>query len=244
MNSNITIVSAFLSNMNDRLDYKTEQYINNGKELLKSKIHKIIFIDEIIFDIFKEYSNDYTYLIPIKKTDIYLYEYVDLLNNFELNTTSKSKDTIDYMFMMCSKTEWIKKAINLNIFNSINFIWVDFGIKHIFNCENELFQKQIELMNNKIYNKLRVGSIWNINDIHNIDIYKNIMWYFAGGVFGGDINSLLIFAEKNKNMCVKIISEKNTIMWEVNVWYLIYKENPELFDCYYCDHNSSLINNY
>ena len=70
------------------------------------------------------------------------------------------------------------------------------------------------------------------------------MWCFAGSVFGGDIKSLLIFSEKTKEMCIKIIQKKNTIMWEVNIWYLVYKELPDLFDYYSCDHNSSLIDNY
>lgn len=244
MSSNVTIVSAFLSNMNERLDYKTEQYINNGKEILKAKINKIVFIDEHIYNSFKEYANDTTYLIPIKKEDIYLYEYINVLDNFELNTKTPEKDTINYMFMMCSKTEWIRKAIQLNIFNSTNFIWVDFGIKHIFKEDGSSFITILESMNNKIYNKLRIGSIWSLNSNYNRNIYKDILWYFAGGVFGGDIPSLLPFCEKNKNMCIKIIKEQKTIMWEVNVWYLIYKENSELFDCYNCDHNYSLLANY
>ena len=33
-------------------------------------------------------------------------------------------------------------------------------------------------------------------------------------------------------------------MWEVNIWYLVYKENKELFDNYYCNHNNTIIDNY
>ena len=239
-----TIVSAFISNVNSRKDRTIEKYIEYGKVLLQTKIQKIIFIDELLFDEIKNYSNELTYLIPIKKESIYLYKYKDLLTNFNLNSTSPEKDSLEYMFTMCSKTEWIKKAIELNYFNTQNFIWLDFGIKHIFNCDDNEFITKIENINNKIYKKIRIGSIWNPDIQYYGDIYKDIRWYFAGGVFGGDINSLLLFLEKTKEMCIKIIQEKNTIMWEVNIWYLIYKEMPELFDCYNCDHNSSLIDNY
>ena len=44
--------------------------------------------------------------------------------------------------------------------------------------------------------------------------------------------------------CYLVVHPRGTLMWEVNVWYLIYKEHPELFDCYYCDHNDSLIDCY
>ena len=47
-----------------------------------------------------------------------------------------------------------------------------------------------------------------------------------------------------KEKCIKIINEKKTLMWEVNIWYLIYKENNNLFDCYNCDHNESVVSNY
>ena len=40
------------------------------------------------------------------------------------------------------------------------------------------------------------------------------------------------------------MTTKNTIMWEVNVWYLIYNENKLLFDIYDCDHTDSIIDNY
>ena len=244
MNSEVTLVSAYITNINNRKDRSTEKYIEYGKILLQTKIPKIIFIDEIIFDELKKYSNELTYLIPIKKESIYLYEFKDLLTNFKINSTSPEKDTIEYMFTICSKTEWITKAIELNFFNTSNFIWVDFGIKHVFNCEDNEFIKKIERLNNTVYKNIRIGSIWHPDIKYGGDIYKDIMWYFAGGVFGGNKESLLLFSEKTKEMCMKIIVEKHTIMWDVNIWYLVYEESKELFNCYNCDHNLSLIDNY
>ena len=239
-----TIVSAFITNVNSRKDRTIEKYIEYGKILLQSKVHKIIFIDEITFNEFKNYSNEFTHLIPIKKESIYLYNYKELLTNFNLNSDSPEKDSLEYMFTMCSKTEWITKAIELNYFNSTNFIWIDFGIKHIFNCDDNDFIKKIENISKYIYTKIRIGSIWNLDIQYYGDIYKDIRWYFAGGVFGGDIKSLIQFADLMKEKCIYIMKTKNTIMWEVNIWYLIYKEIPDLFDYYTCDHNSSLIDNY
>ena len=47
-----------------------------------------------------------------------------------------------------------------------------------------------------------------------------------------------------KEKCIKIIKSRNSIMWEVNIWYLIYLENKELFQPYLCDHNNTIIDNY
>jgi hypothetical protein len=140
----------------------------------------------------------------------------------------------------------MRQAINLNHFKTNNFIWIDFGIKHIFqsSCTDEEFVEKINRLKYKTYDNVRIGGIWNLNFKFNIDIYKDVAWYFAGGVFGGNKNSLLKFAELMKEKCIDIMTSKNTIMWEVNIWYLIYSENRGLFDSYDCNHNTSLIDNY
>jgi len=71
-----------------------------------------------------------------------------------------------------------------------------------------------------------------------------VAWFFAGSIVGGNSETLLKFADIMKEFCMNIIKEKNHIMWEVNIWYLIYKEYPEIFDFYPCDHNASILQNY
>jgi len=239
-----TIVSSFYSNVNKRDDRSFENYLNYGTLLLQANIPKIIFTDEEMYEKIKKYENENTKILLSKKEDIYLYNYTDMLTNFDINSTNPLKDTIDYMFVMCNKTEVIRKSIELNYFNTDNFIWLDFGINHMFHCTKDEFIQKIENLKNKKYDKVRIASIWNPNIIYNVDIYKNIAWYFAGGVFGGNKDFLLEFANKTKEMCINIIEQKNTIMWEVNIWYLVYLKNCELFDYYTCDHNSSIIDNY
>jgi hypothetical protein len=80
--------------------------------------------------------------------------------------------------------------------------------------------------------------------LYNVDILRQISWYFAGGVFGGNKNSLLQFADLMKEKCIEIINSYNTIMWEVNIWYILYTENPNLFQPYPCNHSISIIDNY
>lgn len=241
----ITIVSSFYSNVNNRFDRNFDNYMNYGVSLLRANINKVIFTDNEMYEKICEYENDNTKIILTKQEDIYLYEYINNLDNFKLNTTYPSKDTIDYMFIMCNKTEAIKKAIEINYFNTCDFIWVDFGIKHIFkNNTNEEFIKIIEKLNDKIYDKIRIASIWNPNLLYNVDIYKDITWYFAGGVFGGNKDFLIEFASKTKEKCIQIIKEKKTIMWEVNIWYLVYLENKHLFELYISSHDNTIIQNY
>ena len=240
-----TLVSAFVSNVNERYTDSLKRYYKFGKLLLKSNTPKIIFLDEPMYNLIgDEYDKTNTFIIKIQKKDVYLYNYIDRLSRFNVNSTDHTKDTLEFMFTMCNKTEWVKEAILLNHFKTENFIWVDFGIRHVFSGTDDDFIEKINALNSKMYSGVRIGAIWNLNSRFNIDVYKDIAWYFAGGVFGGNANSLIKFSELMKDKCIDIMTNKNTIMWEVNIWYLIYTENQDIFDVYYCNHDNSIITNY
>ena len=238
-----TLVSGFLSNSNTYRN--SDKYYELGVKLLKINVPKIIFVDELMYEKIKTCANEYTKIILYDKTRSYLYPYINTesLCNFEVNTDLHSKDTMEYIFVQCNKTEWIKNAIEINYFNTNQFVWIDFGIRHVITSD-ENFNTYVLNLQNKSCVKVRIGSIWNVNNIYNINIYTQIAWYFAGGVFGGDKDALLAFSEKMKTKCIQIITDKQTLMWETNIWYLIFKENPWLFSCYQCDHNDSIIYNY
>lgn len=241
-----TIVSAFVSNVNNRYIDTITQYYELGKPLLMSSVPKIIFVDKIMFDLIGDnYDKTNTFIVEIDKHDSYLYKFQHLIDKFQLNSTNYSKDTIEFMFTMCNKTEWIRKAIEINKFNTDHFIWIDFGIRHIFKeFNNDIFTKKINKLQFKTYDNLRIGGIWDVKCNYGIDIYKDVAWYFAGGVFGGNIKSLIKFSDLMMTKCIKTIKEHNTIMWEVNIWYLIYLEDNLMFNIYKCDHNFSIIDLY
>jgi len=240
-----TIVSAFVSNINERYTDTLTRYYKFGKLLLKSNAPKIIFLDEPMYDLIgDEYDKTNTVIIKIQKQDVYLYNYIDRLTRFNVNSTDHTKDTVEFMFTICNKTEWVKEAILLNYFKTDNFIWVDFGIRHVFSGTDDAFIEKINALSSKMYSGVRIGAIWNLNSMFNIDVYKDIAWYFAGGIFGGNANFLIKFSELMKDKCIDIMTNKNAIMWEVNIWYLIYTENQTVFDVYYCNHDNSIITNY
>ena len=46
-----TIVSAFVSNVNERYSDSLKRYYEHGRILMKSTTPKVIFVDEILFDL-------------------------------------------------------------------------------------------------------------------------------------------------------------------------------------------------
>lgn len=246
----VTIVSAFLSNINHIKTRNIEDYIKNGEFLLLADIPKVIFIESSIYDRYykKNHSNG---LYPktsfrfIDRDSLWLWQYIEMIQCFNLKV-NPYKDTLEYIFMMCNKTEWVSKAIDLDIFHTEQYIWVDFGLFHVFK-DQKIFDYELIQLKRKSYDFVRIGGSWDLAvepKKRNMDIYREVAWYFAGGVFGGDKESLQQFHKLVKEKCKEVIFEKKSIMWEVNIWYLVYLENKEIFSVYSCGHNSSILSNY
>ena len=251
-NNKVTFVSAFIANANQRHDRSVADYIEYGKKLMAVPVNKIIFFDESLIDLLpQDCFNSNNVIVPVKKGENYLYQHADKLTNFHLNTTYPGKDTMDYMLTICNKTEHVRRAIEMNPFHSSQFIWIDFGINHVFRGNTfDEFSNAIIKMKEKTYENVAIASIWAPSMYHmmcanfNNNIYQDVMWFFAGGVFGGDSAALIKFADLTKQKCIQIIEEKQTIMWEVNVWLLVCLENPDLIYPYTCDHDARIITHY
>lgn len=239
---NTTIVSAFMTQVNKHRN--TDLYIEYGTHLLRIHVPKVIFIEKEVYDIYFSLSSfPLTEFILFEKKENYLYDHTSVIESFKVNTDNANKDTLDYMCIQCHKTEWVKKAIEQNLFGTDQFIWMDFGIYHMIKDE-ALFQKYVMQMTMQTYTKIRIPSCWNPDISRHTDIYNNIAWFFAGSLFGGDQESLLVFADKMREKCVELIEQKKHLMWEINVWYLIYQKIPSLFSYYECGHNTSILLNY
>ena len=234
-----TIVTAFLTNVNNNKNKNIEKYIEYGKKLIDISVNKIIYIEKDVYDLyFIDISNNNTVFQFIEKKDLYLYEYYNDITKFNIITDNPNKDTIEYMFVQCNKTEWVRDAIQKNFFNTDQFVWIDFGIYHVINNEQK-FEEYIHNLSIKSFENIRFASGFNNNSK-----YTKINWFFLGGIFGGDKNSLIKFADLIKSKCIQVIKETHTIPWEVNIWYLVYLENSELFSEYKADHNFSMLSNY
>jgi len=272
MSKNVFFVSAFITNIHKN-DKSIENYIDYANKMINLNKKQLIFLEKSIFkEYFKDYDNEIInifkyendeyfeyiifnsiYFVFFEKRNIYLYDYKNNITDFQIVTDNPGKDTIDYMFVQCHKTEWIKMSVffikqkqEINIDNS-EFIWIDFGFYHMIKNE-EVLKNEINNLEKRVllnlHNNVRIGGCWDLNKIYNVDLYKQISWYFAGSLFGGSTDKLIEFADIMKKKCLEIIKERNSFIWEVNIWYLIYLEYPNLFDIYKCDHNVSMLANY
>jgi uncharacterized protein YneR len=243
MTSSTTFVSALLTNING---YRSiEKYVEYGKKLIALPINKVIFIEHAVHEEhFSEFTDANTTFIFIEKKDLYLYQYADQIVDFCPNTDNPEKDTLEYMFVQCNKTEWLREAIDRNPYGSkgpSQFVWIDFGIWHMIR-DDQVFTDFCMKISQSFNNRVRIACGNSQSDLTNL--HKTISWFFLGSIFGGDRDSLLKFANSVKNKCIETIQKYGTIMWEINVWQMVYADDPSLFLCYGANHDASILQNY
>src|SRR3990170_4757369 len=177
INPRTTVVSAFLCNVNRRSNRSFADYMESGRTFLETPINKVIFIDEKIAADLMVMANENTIIIPFKPESNYLYDYKSKITCFNPNVGDPTKETLDYMLVMCHKTEWVKKVVEMNPFGSDQFIWVDFGFRYILKCGDDAVKEKLGRMQHVSYEKVRMGNMWNVGHAYHTDFYETIMWY-------------------------------------------------------------------
>jgi len=267
-----TIVTAFMTQINARGDRPVKKYIDLGKSLLALHIPQIVFIERYIYDTYlrAEYRHlgledgcrirflayggrAYEYIVLghltfvfFERNDMYLEEYREMATEFALNTSQPTKDTLDYMFVQCHKTEWVAMATCLDSDNGDGiYAWLDFGLRHMYPSsiafEVAVYGFRDRMIRGSSVDSVFAPSCWDAKRTYSYDVYRDIFWVFSGSAFCGKPNTLLEFARRTKSKCIEILSVRRRLMWEVNVWYLVYCDCPALFSLFYGNHNATIL---
>lgn len=218
-------------------------YLEMAKPFLCLPHPKIVFLEQEVIDRVQSTINPLTtMLVPFEKEKLWLWprrEHI-LTAHLPINR-SHHKDTHDYMMIQLQKTRWMKLAAALDS-TSDHFVWVDFGIFHIIN-NLEVFEELFSKLVTRRHTLVRIASGWTPGTMNTSSVMKGVMWYFLGGLFGGSRQALVEF-DRLVECEVNALLSESQITWEVNVWYLVYCNHPELFDWYSADHNTLMIRHY
>jgi len=203
------------------------------------------------------------WLVLFEKEDLYLWNYRHLASAFRVETTNEAKDSLDYFLVQIQKLEWMRMAIVLhrsckdNAQNNVPYGWIDFGIDHVFgSVSSEVFHSTMCDVYSRVPSngmergrgRVRFASCekWKPDNpvVWALDIYTHVKWVMAGGVFLGwaeDIERLAgVFYER----CFRILLEKQTLMWEVNILAILWNERRDLFELFPCNHDASIVQTY
>jgi hypothetical protein len=172
-----------------------------------------------------EISKDYPNVI-LKTVDFKTLEtYTDAMNlqpgTWDLpNCRNNAKDTTEYILLINSKSEFLKKAIDVNPWESTHFAWIDFSISYVFK-EKEKTLEYLRLLAYREYLStcLIVPGIWNKLSTENIDsVFDFVNWRFCGGFLLGDRDSVVHFYDLYRQYFSEFLKESHRLVWEVNFW--------------------------
>jgi len=248
--SKVTFVTSYFKIYDNDYDMsKTfEKRLELFLKLADTGINICLFTTPEFEDIFREIDKKYENL---KLVNIYFKNELKFSDKYFLETKmcrlpesrSNVKDTEYYMYLMNSKIDFIKEAINANPFSSNYFCWIDFSLPYIFkNIDKSIEQIKLISQRNYIKSFLTIPGCWNIK-INDINFIKNnICWRFCGGFFMGDKDSLIDFYNLSFNNYGEFLNVTKTFLWEVNYWAWL--ETHKNFNplWYPADHNDSIIN--
>ena len=224
------IVTGFIGGINSRKDRDLTKYMDLGKELLSVEIPTTCFVEKVawteyLFPFITSPISDesafeyvckggvmdgirrvFSYVVCghvrfvfFEKEDLFLWSYREMASKFSVNTGNPSKDTLGYMLVQCQKVEWINIALS---FAAIEYVWIDFGVFHMFRGSVDAFQLGLYQMRNRIDKRLlqegcgqviRIAGCWEPFRHGGGDIYRDINWTFAGSVFGGGAKAVREF---------------------------------------------------
>jgi len=229
---------------------KIESYIDFSKQfLLKLPFPIAFFIDEneetynAIYDFRKDIGladKTYIYMQDFKKTYFYkdLSRIEELQKTFFIRNGEIEHETPLYIVLNNNKFDCIDKTIKFNPFNSTHLIWMDFGINHVAQSTERIYE-WIDKVPDKIRQLCINPYVENVDPkVHFEIIYHNM----AGGLFSGSIQSMQKYSELFKNKTAQIYAE-NWYQIDEAVMTMVQRENPDLFDLFYGDYQG-IVSNY
>lgn len=133
--------------------------------------------------------------------------------------------------------------------NDIIYGWLDFGVRKIFASDEEFEMsicsipariKQLQTTGRWQADKVKIPGCWNLNLVDNME-FEMVRWYFCGGFFLASGEVIQRFEKEVKKELASILAEQKRIIFEVNIWFRIWKRGGLLVNWYFADHNASML---
>ena len=159
------------------------------------------------------------------------------------NSRNVFKDTPEYILLMNAKTEFLKIAIELNLFQSSHYAWIDFNIFHVFQEREEYAAELLVGLSKRsmfpIF--LTVPGCWDKEYVFDEYLINDVCWRFCGGFFIGSLDQVLEFHSFYVKYFETFLREKKKLVWEVNFWAYVEKHYGLCAIWYPADHDPRIL---
>jgi len=246
--TDVTVVTSFydIRNMenNTSKNKTTDTYLEKGKFILELPCNLIIFTEEKFREFIIDHRKDFldkTVIITQPLDETYYWKYKEIIcklqDTYIITNRDKYKDTPLYIILIYSKFYFLEKSIELDPYNTSKFLWIDFGITHVAQNSNLIYNWL-----GKISDKIRLMEMVPYNSENPKEYFKKIYHNHAAGLISGSKAYMLNFIDLFRNLVNKVID---------NGWYqldealitIIVNKYPDYFDIYYGNYRN-IISNY
>jgi glycosyl transferase family 25 len=203
----ITYVSAFFLPADRPPTQLPETYLEQFMVLVDSGISILLFLDSRVDWTFPEN----VHVLRVSFEDTWIHR---VTQDVALAVTSArvEKDTIGYMKIQHSKVEWLRRAYELNPYNTKWFAWVDFGLAKLF---DDATLKRIRRLPVPDTPRLVTPGSWAWIDCN---VWKEVQWRFCGGFLMIHVDKIPGFWEAYTKTVLATLPK---FTWEVNLWALM-----------------------
>ncbi len=155
---------------------------------------------------------------------------------------SPEKDTANYMKLMNAKIDFVKRAMEVNPFQTSQFAWIDFRICHVLTKNWTASLASLQTIATKSLNRQKVvfPGCWS-KGTQSDQLTTTINWRFCGGFFMGTRDALESMYALTRNTYRKQIEATRVLVWEVNVWHQMELQHGFEVDWYSGDHNERIL---
>jgi len=192
------------------------------RQLLQTGIQIVLFTDNVTPFIYLlcEYRDTFRigYVMPFTETNLYR-EYHNQLKNIPYKD-NQEKDTLESIWLKMLKTEFLERAIRLDVFHTKSsvYVWIDFSIADIF-YNPDMTLSFLKTIGNS---QLELDTVYIpgcIGEKQGQYFDRSVICRFCGCFILGNTEHLLeMNRQVNQNMPEFIKEYNGTLTWEVNYW--------------------------
>lgn len=238
----ITIVTAFYNLKKNKYNNEFIYYHWSYNYLSNCNSKMVIFTNKETYDYIKKIRENYidkTHIIILEINDFYTYKYIDYWNKDYNRDHEQNYHNINLYMIWNEKCKFVEKAININPFNTLYFIWSDIGIirdekyiKYIKTFPNKNIIEKIDknkmhLLYIEPYNNIPISNDIILNGASNMFLKQN---YIGGTIFFGHKDIFKIYIDKYYLMLEEFIKNDFFAGKDQSIMACVYFNNKELFN--------------
>ena len=212
------------------------EYLHMFYDLGISGIPLLLFTDPSLVHKFKIFPSTMKVIgIPLEYFELYS---IGMTYQGELpKQGSPNKDTKEYLSLMNTKIEFIRRASE--VMEDDTFIWIDFGILKIVQ-DKEAFLEKLREINRSSFTKMMIPGCWPRHCAFQIE---SVSWRFCGGFFVIPRQYVVPFFQHSKNVLTDFCTMPvYKLVWETNIWHIIeINAAKDWIQWYSADHNDSIL---